>query len=71
VELNVIEQCLNVYKTGVVQRNRIKSKAETGGKNIVPRIHGAVFNPADGLVKKLNVDYEKRIGNLDHIYSLY
>ena len=31
---------------------------------------GMVFNPADGLLKKLTVDFEKRIGSLNHIYSL-
>jgi len=70
VELNVIEQCLNLYKTGVVQRMRMKSSKESGGANIFPRIYGTVFNPADGLLKKLSVDFEKRIGNLSHIYSL-
>ena len=36
-----------------------------------PRIHGMGFNPKDGLVKKLPVDFIKRMGPLDHIYGLY
>ena len=56
VELNVIEQCLTLYKTGVVQRMRIKTRdnflqrqredhsGELRGVNmsdeIYPRIHG-------------------------------
>eukprot|EP01038_Epipyxis_sp_PR26KG_P007501 gene7501-10219_t len=77
VELNVIEQCLNVYKTGVVQRSRLKSKDSTGenktSKTVfgIPRIHGMVFNPADGFLRRLNVDFKRRIGSLDHIYGLY
>lgn len=30
VELNVIEQCLNVYKTAVVQRRRVETHAKIG-----------------------------------------
>ena len=80
VELNVIEQCLNIYKTGTVQRKRIQTKNKlvkaAGGNNIdeneiFPRIHGMVFNINDGSLKKIPVDFKKRIGPLDHIYGLY
>lgn len=87
VELNVIEQCLNIYKTGVVQRKRIqtrddylkKKRLDYGGTfdkavaydEIFPRIHGMVFNPAEGLLKSLSVDFASRVGSLDHIYGLY
>ena len=40
-------------------------------EEVYPRIHGMVFNPKDGLVKKLPVDFVKRMGPLDHIYGLY
>ena len=79
VELNVVEQCLNLYKTGVVQRTRNAhreslKKANPGAKidqdELVPRIHGLVFNPADGILKRLPVDFGKRVGTLDHIYGL-
>eukprot|EP00981_Chlorochromonas_danica_P011304 scaffold3867_cov150-Ochromonas_danica.AAC.6 len=99
VELNVIEQCINIYKTGktspvgvvmqltsplhgsgVVQRKRIQvreellksgRRVEDLGDDVFPRIHGMVFNPTDGLLKKLPVDFERSIGSLDHIYGLY
>mmetsp|Transcript_19133 Transcript_19133/g.26329 ORF Transcript_19133/g.26329 Transcript_19133/m.26329 type:complete len:287 (+) Transcript_19133:90-950(+) len=86
VELNVIEQCLNLYKTGVVQRKRIQSREalELKQKNaapgdapiniedeIYPRIYGMVFNPAEGQLKKLTVNFAQRVGSLDHIYGLY
>mmetsp|Transcript_112954 Transcript_112954/g.221459 ORF Transcript_112954/g.221459 Transcript_112954/m.221459 type:complete len:275 (-) Transcript_112954:189-1013(-) len=79
VELNVVEQCLNLYKTGVVQRNRNqcreKLKAQNPGARIeqeelTPRIHGLVFNPADGILKCIPIDFNKRVGSLDHIYGL-
>lgn len=71
---------MNVFKTGVVQRKRIQVKQkllDSGrkpdelGDDVYPRIHGMVFNPADGMLKKLPVDFEKSIGSLDHIYGLY
>lgn len=80
VELNVIEQCLNMFKTGVIQRKRIQIRqsllkdgraADQLGDDVFPRIHGFVFNPADGMLKKLPVDFETAIGSLDHIYGLY
>ena len=80
VELNVVEQCLNVFKTGVVQRkrNQVRKALIEAGKDpklhedeIYPRIHGMVFNPKEGLIKKLPVDFKGRIGSLDHIYGLY
>lgn len=39
-------------------------------EDVYPRIHGLVFNHADGVLKKLPVDFKKHIGPLDHIYSL-
>jgi carbonic anhydrase len=79
VELNVVEQCLNLYKTGPVQRKRNAHREELKKLNpngridpdeLVPRIHGLVFNPADGILKRLPVDFSKRVGSLDHIYGL-
>eukprot|EP00595_Chromulina_sp_UTEXLB2642_P000731 CAMPEP_0196764580 /NCGR_PEP_ID=MMETSP1095-20130614/6464_1 /TAXON_ID=96789 ORGANISM="Chromulina nebulosa, Strain UTEXLB2642" /NCGR_SAMPLE_ID=MMETSP1095 /ASSEMBLY_ACC=CAM_ASM_000446 /LENGTH=260 /DNA_ID=CAMNT_0042120559 /DNA_START=42 /DNA_END=824 /DNA_ORIENTATION=- len=69
VELNVIEQCINIFKTGVVQRKRIQSKKEPGSK-VVPRIHGLVFDTSEGILHRLDVDYS-RVGSLEAIYGLY
>jgi hypothetical protein len=104
VELNVIEQCINLFKTGahllpfllalcfivqalrcftvtgVIQRKRIQTrsellasgkKADELGDEVYPRIHGMVFNPADGVLKRLPVNFSRRVGSLDHIYGLY
>jgi len=35
-----------------------------------PRIHTMVFNPSDGELKKLTVNFAKRVGSLDHIYGI-
>lgn len=66
VELTCIEQCVNIFKTGIVQRKRLTSvDGET------PRVHAMTFDPANGLLKELKVDYEKHLGDLEEVYSLY
>lgn len=51
VELNVIEQCVNIFKFGIVQRKRKQSLAKTG-KN-VPQIHALVYDITTGLLHEL------------------
>ncbi len=42
VELNVVEQCLNLYKINVVQSKRFEtSKYAVRKEDIIPRIHGS------------------------------
>lgn len=76
VELNTIEQCLNVYKTECVQRKRIttfheKRKEGSKLKFSEPRIHGMVYEPGTGKIKKLDVDFREYIHELRSIYDLY
>ena len=71
VELNVVEQCLNLYKTGVVQRHRKKTHADQSTKYATPRIHGLVFDPKDGVLKKLPISFKETIDKYKHIYDLY
>lgn len=70
VELNVVEQCVNLYKTGVVQRRRLETKKE-GREYPVPQIHGVVYDPKVGLLKRVNVDFATMCDDLDGIYELY
>ena len=62
VELNVMEQCRNVIKSASVQ----KSYAE----NKFPIVHGWVFGFHDGLLKDLNIDFEKMLADIQKIYNL-
>lgn len=62
VELNVMEQCRNVIKSASVQ----KSYAE----NKFPIVHGWVFGFHDGLLKDLNLDFEKVLSDIQKIYNL-
>ncbi|KAJ1446054.1 carbonic anhydrase [Pelagophyceae sp. CCMP2097] len=71
VELNVIEQCLNLYKTNVVQRRRLETHSDPDQPVAYPRIHGLVFDPADGILHKLPIDFKQHIGDLSSIYDLF
>jgi hypothetical protein len=57
VELNIIEQCLNLFKTGVVQKRRVDTYKE-GGEYATPQIHACVFDPTTGDMKQLPVRNE-------------
>jgi len=69
VELNVVEQCVNLYKTGVVQRRRLETKNE--GPYPVPQIHGVVYDPKEGILRRVDVDFAAMTDDLDGIYDLY
>jgi carbonic anhydrase len=61
VELNVMEQVCNLAKTNIIQN------AMRGDKP--PRLHGLVYDVADGVLKDLNVDAGAVISNMAHIYN--
>lgn len=69
VEISVVEQCLNLYKTGVVQRQR--KDTHSSGAKALPRIHAMVFDPSEGVLKKLPINFKKSVGKFRHIYDLY
>ncbi len=72
VELNVIEQCINVFKTGVVQRRRhVTSGNHADHAFAQPRIHGVVYSPRDGKLKLLKNDFKNEINKLGKHYDLY
>ncbi|MCH7400699.1 carbonic anhydrase [Belliella kenyensis] len=61
VELNVQEQCVNVLKTAVVQ----KAVRKRGLK-----VHGWVFDVAEGKLIDLKLDHEKILKEIREIYDL-
>ena len=75
VELNVIEQCLNIFKTAVVQRRRLEThtmkSTDPNIKFAEPRVHAFVYEPGDGNLKRLNVDFKEYISSLQNIYDIY
>lgn len=75
VELNVVEQCLNVFKAPVVQQQRLRTydqKKRTGRPRFAyPRVHAMVFNPADGILSKLQTNFKEELGKFHHVYDVY
>merc|ERR1712072_22631 len=72
VELNVIEQCINLFKTGVVQRKRVETFEDPTKKVTTPRIHAMVYDISTGYLKRLKVDFREYIDEeLHDIYDLY
>ena len=62
IELNVQEQCVNVIKTAALQKTYLK----TGH----PRVHGWVYDIADGLLKDLEIPFEEILKRIQEIYRL-
>jgi len=71
VELNVAEQCLNLYKTEVVQKQRLKTHQDENEPMTTPRIHGLVFDPATGILNKVPIDYRRDLEQLRSTYDLF
>mmetsp|Transcript_6764 Transcript_6764/g.15841 ORF Transcript_6764/g.15841 Transcript_6764/m.15841 type:complete len:268 (+) Transcript_6764:236-1039(+) len=69
VELNVVEQCLNVYKTAAVQRRRFETK-QAGGTPY-PIIHGMVYDVANGELQRVQADMDMKIEEIQEMYDLY
>lgn len=62
VELNVEEQCINVIKTAVVQKNYLSLGH--------PIVHGWVFNIKTGALIDLNIDFTEKLKDIQEIYNL-
>ncbi|MBO2033148.1 hypothetical protein J4D99_17250, partial [Siccationidurans ginsengisoli] len=61
VELNVMEQVRNLAKTNIIQ-NALRSDKP-------PRLHGLVYDIADGVLKDLQVNVEVVIRDLAYVYG--
>lgn len=62
VELNVQEQCINVIKTAVVQKNY--------GAKGYPTVHGWVYDLKNGYLVDLNIDFDKILKDIQKIYTI-
>ncbi|CEG35881.1 carbonic anhydrase [Plasmopara halstedii] len=63
VELNVMQQCLNIFKMNVVQHRL--------GRKDQPSIHGLVYDVKTGALKELEVDYCGYFAKLVGVDSLH
>lgn len=62
IELNVLEQCINVMKTAVVQEHY-----ETTG---FPIVHGWVFDINSGQLIDLNFNFHDTLKKIEQVYDL-
>lgn len=62
VELNVQEQCMNVIKMAVFQKNYL----ETG----TPSVHGWVFDVRTGKLIDLKINFKRLLASIREIYDL-
>ena len=76
VEISVIEQCLNIFKTGAVQRRRVATylesqKPDSKVKFSEPVVHAFVYDPATGELKKLVVNFKEYMRTYSDVFNLY
>lgn len=71
VEINVIEQCINVYRSGCFQLSRQRTAKDPNIKIPLPRIHPLVFDNGTGEIKKLMVNWPEIMASLGEVYDLY
>ncbi len=62
VELNVQEQCIRVLKTASVQKHLLKRQH--------PTVHGWVFDLHDGILKDLEIPFDRILDDIREIYRL-
>ena len=70
VDLNVIQQAVNVMKTGIVQSRRKETFAQ-GEPYTAPLVHAMVFDPKSGDLKRLDVDWSQYEDELTSVYGLH
>ncbi len=71
VELNILEQCLNVFKSPIVQKRRVMTSLDPTCRWVEPQVHGLVYHPREGLLKELSVDFRDYFQQYWSIYSVY
>jgi len=72
VEVNVIEQAINIYKTRVVQSRRVETYKNLDEYQFVqPKIHPVVYEPGTGELRRLSSELKEKLQSLTGIYNLY
>lgn len=71
VELNVIEQCMSLYKTSIIQKSHQATTDNLlfeGGFQ-EPRIHPFVVEPTTGQATRLDVSFTEAMKDLKEVYE--
>jgi carbonic anhydrase len=69
VDLNVIEQCLNIFKAGVIQQRR--KETYLAGEDTLPKVHAMVFDPKTGDLKRIPFDFSEYEEDLGNVYGMH
>lgn len=69
VDLNVIEQCVNIFKAGVIQQRR--KETYLAGEDTLPKVHAMVFDPKTGDLKRIPFDFSEYEEDLTKIYGMH
>ena len=68
IEHNVIEQCINLYKMGFVQRARRTSLKNQGVR--LPQIHGLVYDPSSGKLEQLDIKIRDKAQAFGKVFDI-
>ena len=71
IELNVTEQCLNLYKTHTIQKRRLQTFKDDKYEFTQPQIHGLVYDPASGLLRRIPTGINQYIDKYKDVYDTY
>eukprot|EP00931_Biecheleriopsis_adriatica_P009956 TRINITY_DN111049_c0_g1_i1.p1 TRINITY_DN111049_c0_g1~~TRINITY_DN111049_c0_g1_i1.p1 ORF type:complete len:294 (+),score=54.99 TRINITY_DN111049_c0_g1_i1:28-882(+) len=72
VEINVVEQAINLYKTRIVQQRRVETYTNIEEFGFVqPKIHPCVYDPGSGRLERMDVEMQDYLSELKDIYNLY
>jgi len=69
IELNVLEQCLNIFKLPFVQEMRAKRRKE--GTVGLPRIHAMVYEVETGILNRLPIHFKHYQQEFNDVYGIY
>jgi len=69
IERHVIEQCINVFKMGFVQRARRNSRVD-GLPYMLPQIHGLVYDPSTGYLTELDIQLREKAKEYGKVYDV-
>ena len=69
VDLNVIEQCVNIFRAGVIQQRR--KETYLAGEDTLPKVHAMVFDPKTGDLKRIPFDFSEYEDDLTNVYGMH
>lgn len=70
IEKHVIEQCINIFKMGFVQRARRKTAPGNKSSKSLPQIHGMVYDPSTGFLQELDIGLRTKAKEYGKVYDV-